>query len=132
MMVRTFKEDSIPESVSQAEIDADWCVNIGKFPGDSGCNYNLLHRLMKMPRTQSGHLNIFETTVIAYRTPEEFVCHHQNLLIISFIAAKMWCKLQTSKKILACDIKWFKSITIVLSLSGERRTDKAYVRNSSL
>src|SRR4029078_2566747 len=54
---------------------------------------------MKMPRTKSGHLNIFKTIGIAYRPPEEFVCHHQNLLISCFIAAKMWCTSQTSKKI---------------------------------
>ena len=36
---------------------------------------------------------------IAYRTPDEFVCHHQNLLIVCFIGAKMWRKEQISKKI---------------------------------
>ena len=46
-----------------------------------------------------GASEYFKTIVIAYRTPEEFVCHHQNLLITCFIGAKMWRKSQISKKI---------------------------------
>ncbi len=83
MKIGALQQDSIPETVSQSQINTNRCVYIGKYFFKSGFYNDLLHNIpLKNPATCAGFNYLY---INSSKARHLTMLHHQPLLFVLII-----------------------------------------------